>query len=352
MYSRKAYIEVFNKKDDTTPSMVIEGLRITGEVQYKYDSSDVIARLVVYNLSLENRKALLVKDKSTRDLAPDGKSVVASSYIKLYAGHVDENFVGGEKPLILQGPIMNVFSFSKRPEVHTVMYVVPSGQSASYNHIDQFEAGENMTLGEAITKIGNLGGYEVVDISRLPSFVRNESVRGMVFGQEVSLQREMFKLGKTYHFMTRYNAGKMVVKLKENIPTEYAEIHEVSVEGHPNIEVLQRGIVTAQAIDTYVISVDKIRENPRVGSASLKLSVILAPEMENIEVLDLREVKGLLSFDDIGDPLYRDDAARKYLVSDFYRVSGITHVFDTHGQAWHTYVEAHMLFEGLHIRGS
>lgn len=352
MYSRKAYIEVFNKKDDTTPTMIIKGLRITGEVQYKYDSTDVVARLVVYNLSLENRKALLVKDKSSRDKTPDGKRVVASSYIKLYAGHVDENFVGGEKPLILQGPIMNVFSFSKRPEVHTVMYVVPSGQSASYNQIEPFEAGENMTLGEAITKIGNLGGYEVVDISRLPSFVRDSSVRGMVFGQEVSLQREMFKLGKTYHFMTRYNAGKMVVKLKANIPKELANVPEVEKEGNPDVATLQRSIVSASAIDTYVISVDKVRENPRVGSASLRLSVILAPEMENVEVLDLREIKGLISFDDIGDPLYRDDAARKYLVSDFYRVSGITHVFDTHGQSWHTYIEAHMLFEGLHIKGS
>lgn len=344
MYIRKAYIEVFQKKDDEVPAMVIEGLRITGEVKYAYDSADVVARLVVYNLSLENRKALLVKDKSKRQQG--GGLISGTYYIKLYAGHVDDHFVGGEKPLILQGPIVNVFSFNKRPETYTVIYAVPSGQALSLNTIDQFPASSNMNIGEALKELGRRGGYDVVDISRLPDFVVKSPARGMVFGTEVSLQKEFYKLGETYNFMTRFSASKITVKMKADMPLK------ATVDGPAPLEITYASNDTARTIETYKITVDMVRENPRVGSASVKLSVSLAPELEHVEVIDLTEVRGQLMFDDIGDALYRDDSVRQYLTSDLYRVSSVIHIFDTHGQAWHTYIEAHLFFEGRAIEGS
>lgn len=348
MYIRKAYIEVFQKKDDAVPAMVIEGLRITGEVKYAYDSADVVARLVVYNLSLENRKALLVKDKSNRQQG--GGLISGTYYIKLYAGHVDEHFVGGEKPLILQGPIVNVFSFNKRPETYTVIYAVPSGQALSLNTIEQFPASSNMNIGEALKELGRRGGYDVVDISRLPDYVSKAPARGMVFGTEVSIQKEFYKLGETYNFMTRFSANKITVKMKAVMPLR------ATVDGsdplEKNLIITYASNDTARTIETYKITVDMVRENPRVGSASVKLSVSLAPELEHVEVIDLTEVRGQLMFDDIGDVLYRDDSVRQYLTSDLYRVSSVVHIFDTHGQAWHTYIEAHLFYEGRAIEGS
>lgn len=344
MYIRKAYIEVFQKKDDEVPAMVIEGLRITGEVKYAYDSADVVARLVVYNLSLENRKALLVKDKSNRQQG--GGLISGTYYIKLYAGHVDEHFVGGEKPLILQGPIVNVFSFNKRPETYTVIYAVPSGQALSLNTIEQFPASSSMNIGEALKELGRRGGYHVVDISQLPDFVSKAPARGMVFGTEVTLQKEFYKLGETYNFMTRFSASKITVKMKADMPLK------ATVDGPPPLVITYASNNTARTIETYKITVDMVRENPRVGTASVKLSISLAPELEHVENIDLSEVRGQLMFDDIGDALYRDDSVRQYLTSDIYRVSSVVHIFDTHGQAWHTYIEAHLFFEGRAIEGS
>lgn len=347
MYIRKAYLEVYEKKDDLEPTMVINGLRMTGEIKYAYDSADVVARIVVYNLSLDNRKALMIRDRSKREDA-DGVAT-ASYYVKLYVGHQDEDFIGGEKPLILQGPAMNVFSFSRRPDVHTVLYIVPSGHAVSYNKITSFEATPNMTLEMALKEIGRRGGYEVVETFRLPYHIRTTSVRGQVFGLEKSIQKEMLKLGNTYHFMTRYSANKMSVKLKANLPLELAVQEEVSAEtDSPPPLMISRGV---PSLSTYKISIDRVQENPQVGAAALNVSIVLAPEMEHVEVIDLSEVKNQLIFDNIGDPLYRDDSVRQYLTSDLYRVSEIIHIFDTHGQAWTTHITAHLFIDGMSVVG-
>lgn len=354
MYMRKAYIEVFDKKDDIVPSMVIDGLRITGEIQYQYDSSDVTARLVVYNLSLKNRQALLVRDDSSRN--PEATGIqYASHYIKLYVGHVDEHFVGGKKSLILQGPAINIFHFSKRPNVHTVMYVVPSGKAAALNQIEPFAAWPSMTLSQALKELGRRGGYSVVDTTRLLPHIANAPMLGNMFGLEKSLQTEMFKLGNIYNFMTRYAANKMVVKMKSSLPVQVSEevrkleegrVEEVDEDGVKSL-VINRG-----RRSLYKITTEMVRENPRVGSASLDVVVTLAPELEHVELIDLSEVAGQLILDDIGDPLYRDPRVREYLLADIYRVSGILHIFDTHGQTWNTHITAHLAKEGYRVKGS
>ena len=108
--------------------MVIDGLRITGEIQYQYDSSDVNCSSCCIQLIIKktDRLYLFRDETASRNPWPTGIQY-ASHYIKLYVGHVDEHFVGGRN-LILQGPAINIFHFSKRPNVHTVMYVVPSGK--------------------------------------------------------------------------------------------------------------------------------------------------------------------------------------------------------------------------------
>lgn len=354
MYMRKAYIEVFDKKDDIVPSMVIDGLRITGEIQYQYDSSDVTARLVVYNLSLKNRQALLVRDDSSRNPVATGIQY-ASHYIKLYVGHVDEHFVGGKKSLILQGPAINVFHFSKRPNVQTVMYVVPSGKAAALNQIEPFAAWPSMTLSQALKELGRRGGYSVVDTTRLLPHIANASMLGNMFGLEKSLQTEMFKLGNIYNFMTRYAANKMVVKMKSSLPVQVSEEVRKLEEGRVE-EVDEDGVkplvINRGGRSLYKITTEMVRENPRVGSASLDVVVTLAPELEHVELIDLSEVTGQLIFDDIGDPLYRDPRVREYLLADVYRVSGILHIFDTHGQTWNTHITAHLAKEGYRVKGS
>lgn len=354
MYMRKAYIEVFDKKDDIVPSMVIDGLRITGEIQYQYDSSDVTARLVVYNLSLKNRQALLVRDDSSRN--PEATGIqYASHYIKLYVGHVDEHFVGGKKSLILQGPAINIFHFSKRPNVHTVMYVVPSGKAAALNQIEPFAAWPSMTLSQALKELGRRGGYSVVDTTRLLPHIANAPMLGNMFGLEKSLQTEMFKLGNIYNFMTRYAANKMVVKMKSSLPIQVSEEVRKLEEGRVE-EVDEDGVkplvINRGRRSLYKITTEMVRENPRVGSASLDVVVTLAPELEHVELIDLSEVAGQLILDDIGDPLYRDPRVREYLLADIYRVSGILHIFDTHGQTWNTHITAHLAKEGYRVKGS
>lgn len=355
MYMRKAYIEVFDKKDDIVPSMVIDGLRITGEIQYQYDSSDVTARLVVYNLSLKNRQALLVRDDSSRN--PEATGIqYASHYIKLYVGHVDEHFVGGKKSLILQGPAINIFHFSKRPNVHTVMYVVPSGKAAALNQIEPFAAWPSMKLYQALEELGRRGGYSVVDTTRLLPHIANAPMLGNMFGLEKSLQTEMFKLGNIYNFMTRYAANKMVVKMKSSLPLQVSEEVKKLEEGRAS-EVDENGvknlIITVPAgRSLYKITTDMVRENPRVGSASLDIVITLAPELEHVELIDLSEVASQLILDDVGDPLYRDPRVREYLLQDIYRVEGIIHIFDTHGQTWNTHITAHLAKEGYRVKGS
>ena len=357
MYMRKAYIEVFDKKDDIVPSMVIDGLRITGEIQYQYDSSDVTARLVVYNLSLKNRQALLVRDDSSRNLEATGIQY-ASHYIKLYVGHVDEHFVGGKKSLILQGPAINIFHFSKRPNVHTVMYVVPSGKAAALNQIEPFAAWPSMTLSQALKELGRRGGYSVVDTTRLLPHIANAPMLGNMFGLEKSLQTEMFKLGNTYNFMTRYAANKMVVKMKSSLPVQVSEevrkleegrTSEVD-EGGAQPLIINRGVPRGRSI--YKITTDMVRENPRVGSKAVDIVVTLAPELEHVEHIDLSEVAGQLILDGMGDPLYRDPRVREYMLFDIYRVGGIIHIFDTHGQTWNTHISAHYAGEGYRVKGS
>ncbi len=356
MYMRKAYIEVFDKKDDIIPSMVIDGLRITGEIQYQYDSSDVVARLVVYNLSLKNRQALLVRDDSSRN--PEATGIqYASHYIRLYVGHVDEHFVGGKKPLILQGPAINIFHFSKRPNVHTVMYVVPSGHAAALNQIKEpFAAYPSMTLSQALKELGRRGGYSVVDTTRLLPHIANAPMLGNMFGLEKSLQTEMFKLGNIYNFMTRYLADKMVVKMKSSLPVQVSEEVKKLEEGRAS-EVDENGVAPlvinrGAGRTLYKITTDMVRENPRVGSASLDVVVTLAPELEHVELIDLSEVAGQLILDGMGDSLYRDPRVREYLLADIYRVSGILHIFDTHGQTWNTHITAHLAKEGYRVKGS
>lgn len=355
MYMRKAYIEVFDKKDDIVPSMVIDGLRITGEIQYQYDSSDVTARLVVYNLSLKNRQALLVRDDSSRN--PEATGIqYASHYIKLFVGHVDEHFVGGKKSLILQGPAINIFHFSKRPNVHTVMYVVPSGKAAALNQIEPFAAWPSMTLSQALEELGRRGGYSAVDTTRLLPHIANAPMLGNMFGLEKSLQTEMFKLGNTYNFMTRYAANKMVVKMKSSLPVQVSEEVKKLEEGRKE-EVDENGvknlvITRGFGRSLYKITTDMVRENPRVGSASLNIVVTLAPELEHVELIDLSEVASQLILDDIGDPLYRDPRVREYLLQDIYRVEGIIHIFDTHGQTWNTHITAHLVKEGYRVKGN
>ena len=353
MYMRKAYIEVFDKKDDMVPSMVIDGLRITGEIQYQYDSSDVTARLVVYNLSLKNRKALLVRDESSRNPEPTGIQY-ASHYIKLYVGHVDEHFVGGKKSLILQGPAINIFHFSKRPNVHTVMYVVPSGKAAALNQIEPFAAWPSMTLSQALKELGRRGGYSAVDTSRLLPHIADAPMLGNMFGLEKSLQTEMLKLGNTYNFMTRYSAGKMVVKMKSSLPSQISE--EVrKLEENRVAEVDENGmrvIRITRGRDIYKITTDMVRENPRVGSKAVDIVVTLAPELEHVELIDLSEVAGQLILDGMGDPLYRDPRVREYMLFDIYRVGGIIHIFDTHGQTWNTHISAHYAGEGYRVKGN
>lgn len=346
MYKRKAYIEVYEKKSDTTPKMIVDGLRIKGEVQYAYDSSNVTARLEVYNLSAEARMSLMIKDKDERERTEDG-AITATSHVKVYAGYEDEHFVDGGKPLILEGPIMNVFSFNKRPNVLTILYVVPAGQAPFVNKPVPFTAPPDMTLEQALIKLGKSGGYSVVDCSSLPEEIRNYSVRGKTIGTSKNLSQEFFDLGKEFFFMTRFTANKVKIKMQTNVPTEFKEKVGIPVQSQSDSGPTE--IRIEGGINVFYILPEMVRENPRVGQASIKLLVSLAPELEHIDDIDMTKVADLLIYDDLGDVLYRDSWASKYLTSMRYRVSSITHMFDTHGPEWQTYIEAHVQVEGRSV---
>lgn len=345
MYKRRAYIEVYDKKTDTTPKMIIDGFRIKGEVQYAYDSSNVTARLEVYNLPAEARMSLMIKDKDERERTEDG-AITATSHVKVYAGYEDEHFVNGDKPLILEGPIMNVFSFNKRPNVITVLYVVPAGQAPFVNKPVPFTAPPDMTLEQALIKLGKSGGYSTVDCASLPKEVRNYSVRGKTIGTSKDLSQEFFDLGKEFFFMTKFTANKVKIKMQTNVPTEFKKKMEMPVQRQEDSGIFE--VTVSKAYEFYILP-EMVRENPRVGQASIKLLISLAPEMEHVDNINMSKVADLLIYDDLGDVLYRDSWASKYLTSMSYRVSSITHMFDTHGPEWQTYIEAHVQVEGRSV---
>ena len=66
---------------------------------------------------------------------------------------------------------MNVFSFNKRPNVITVLYVVPAGQAPFVNKPVPFTAPPDMTRA-SLNKTRKIWKDTVLDCSSLPEEVR------------------------------------------------------------------------------------------------------------------------------------------------------------------------------------
>ena len=318
------------------PFFVTDELRVQVDMKMGITQQISQASVTIYNLSLENARALCDADLEPASTG-DAKEVNDQSavYVRVFAGYKDEELSDGKPPLLLEGVVMNASSRRAVPNYITQLFIVPlAARFLRHSKIYHNTVGEE-TLRKVITDLSVKAGYlaEEIDIC-LTDDVANTKLRGRTFEFNPDFYSVMNKLAAEFQFYYALRAKGIGIfpRLKD------------SKKDHDEFNYLQKN---GQG---YRIVPEMLKGTPTVGVASISIPLVFDAAIFPGYVIDTSPVQGnksgdvalpsegLADYSSMGSTLFYTRDIAKYTIFSTYMVKDVLHQIDNYSNTWVTVV--------------
>lgn len=340
MYFRKIRIEARYGSDnnwDEYPFFVTDELRVHVEMDMTFAQQISQASVAIYNLSLENAKALTRSDIEVASRGDASTStVVQRVLLRVYAGYRDEEALSGQGlPLLLEGVVMNGSFRRALPHNITELYVLPLAARYFRQTFTPVPIREPMSKRDFVEAVLYRAGYSKgsVKFEGPEDFLSDPIDRGRTMDPGKDVYKYMESLSREFAFwFTLRPSGVGIYPLQDD-----------SEAGHTEWNYLQEGG------EPYVVSPLLVREAPSVGMATITLPLVFDAKIFPGWVLDVRPLignqgdvslpsAGIAGYSSVGRPLFYDDGVSKYAVMPKYMAFRVVHKIDNYQDQWTTTV--------------
>lgn len=347
MFHRLVRIEA-RREYDGDPFFVTDELRIHCEIESGLAQGLTQAVVDIYNLSLENSKAL-----TAADLSPGSRGDATGIHpaervlIRIYAGYRDEMLANGDLPLILEGLVMNAASRRALPHHITTLWVQPLASQYFLQVFTPFSVPVGTPLKYVLERMCIEAGYAKEGLTfQLPDHILTQDMGGEAFEPDPGLYETLERLGRERSFTVAYRAGGIGF---------YPRLDDSEI-GHEEFNHLQENG------DVFYIKPFLLKSAPNVGIATITFTMALDGRVCPGWVIDTADLmgsrgdlalqsNGIAEFSSVGKPLFYTDDVSKYAILTRYMVLKVVHKIDNYQDLWDTAVVGTVPSRGISGQG-
>lgn len=343
MYKRVIVLEA---RDDPSgePFLVLKpsltdgaSLRIRVEMESNIAQQLAQARVMIYNLSLQNSQRLCAGDPEAKSTG-DAKTIVTTKkvHVTIKAGYEDE--IAGDLsklPVVITGWVMNSYSKRYLPNFITTLYVLPISSGFLELTFPAFYTAESDTLKQVLTKMCNAVGFSTEAIK----FYIGEKIEGTVMrGKTIAALPDLYgtltRMADIYNFVFAMTASGISFYPKpDDSAASRSEFNHLMDNG-----------------EAYLIHPELVRSPPEFSMMTLQVVVNADSQIQPGWVIDVRSLvgkgtgdtslpsEGIAGYDSVGRSLFLVDDVSKYGIYGKYMASRVSHVLDNYSEDWHTQI--------------
>lgn len=340
MYFRKIRLEARHGSGDNWdeyPFFQTDELRIHVEMDMSFAQQLAQASVAIYNLSVENAKALTSGDT---EVASAGNAAVATKrkkvLIRIFAGYRDEELQSDTGlPLLLEGVVMNGSFRRALPHNVTQLYVLPLAAQFLRQTFTPVPVRGTMSARDLVESVLYRAGYaqNAIHFEGPEDFLSEAVDAGRTIDPGKDVYRYLHELGNEFAFTFALRpSGVGVYPLLDDSEAGHADWNHLQARGEP-----------------YKVSPLLLKGAPSVGLCSITLPLVFDARIFPGWVIDVQSLQGdrgdvslpaggVADYSAVGNPLFYTDDVAKYAVLSKYMALRVVHQIDNYQDQWVTTV--------------
>lgn len=321
---------------DAEPFFVTDSLRIHVEMEMTMAQQISQASVSIYNLSLDNAKALCGAEHEPASLRnAEEKAEPRRVQIRILAGYRDEAMVDGDLPVLLEGIVMNAFHRRAVPSGITQLFVLPIAAQYLRQTFPPTPATQGMTERDLVKFVLTNVGYKKQEIifEGSENFLSAPLTPGLSIDPGPDAYRYLNELGNIYNFTYALRAAGVGIYPKMD---DTAACHQEWNYLQENGEALR-------------ITPMVIRGAVSIGTCRIVIPMVFNARVFPGWVLDVSDLSGnqgdvsekgpgIAEHSALGTQLFFTDDVARYAVFPKYMAMHVTHVIDNYQDQWETVV--------------